>query len=530
MRHYIAKFIVFLAYYLDTAHKYKKAKAFVNDVLNNSRCKYKKNFDIFMISIVLLSIALIIYEVKNELSPEILLLEHSIFIILAIEYFARVWVASSFRKIVIDHYEESQFLGIAFNEKKAFHTFLLTKWKYMTTPMAIIDFLAILPNFTVLRFFRIFMIFRLFKLFRHITNIGEFTKVIILKKFEFITVGMLLAFFALLFSTAMFFFEGGGANQNVRNYFDAVYWTFVTMATVGYGDISPVTYEGRIIAIILMLFGVGVISLVTSIMVSAFSEKLDELKSNRVKNQVFAMKDYVILCGYSQITQVVAQKLQEANKKFVIIELDETKVEEAKKRDYVVLKADATISHNLRDVGVGSGAHTIIALAKNDVTNLYITISAKDLDKNIKVISKANTKNFKKKLLLAGADEVFYPYESGVLLAKEYIGQPVAFEALYGMVSGLKDVYIEDIPVFNRAFFVGKSVEQLGLRHHKMVLFGIVREETKNRGYSFQNKEFLFNPSNSEIIQKNDILIVLAHRISINHYKQLIEKSIVNVL
>jgi voltage-gated potassium channel len=350
------------------------------------------------------------------------------------------------------------------------------------------------------------------------------------KKFELITILILLGFVMFLFSTAIFFFEGDGKNANINSFFDAFYWSLVTMSTVGYGDISPTTTEGRIITILLILSGIAIVSLITSIMVSAFSEKIDELKANRVKAEVATMDDYIILCGYSTITKTIAKKLYKNKKRFVIVDKDSTKVNEAKLSGYLCLEADATDNSTLKEIGVASGAHTIIALTGSDVTNIYIALSARNIDKDIKIISKTNSKNSQKKLILAGANEVFYPYQSAAMLVKEYIGQPVAFEAIYGMLSGVKDVFIDEINVFNREFFIDKKVSQIDFKNYRLILFGIIRESDDKNSYNFKDKRFIFNPSNDEVLKQDDILVVLGHKMSLAHFKQTIEKSILDVL
>jgi voltage-gated potassium channel len=517
-----------MALYLDTNHRYKKIKLFFYNILNNQKYQYKKYLDIFMVSLVFLSIWIIIYEVNHKMDPIWKDIEDIMLVIFIIEYLLRVWVSSDIHKAVIRVNFDCQFLNIDFDLKRAFKIILKEKFDYIRSPMAIVDLLAILPNFRALRFLRLFLVFRLFKLFRYANSISEFTKVIVAKKFEFLTIGIMLIFVMFLFSTAIFFFEGGGKNEDINDFFDAMYWSLVTISTVGYGDISPTTFEGRIVTILLILSGIGIVSLITSVMVSAFSEKLDELKNNRIKAEVDMMSDYIILCGYSKITRIIARKFYQDHKKFVVIEKDPQKALQCKLHGYLTQEADATNSTILKEVGVGSGAHTIIALTGCDITNIYITLSARDIDKNIKIISMTNQKSSRKKLLLAGANEVYYPYQNAAMLVKEYIGQPVAFEAIYGILSGIEDVFIDEIQVFDRKFFVGNSIGDIDFTRYRLILFGIVRSEDKSNTYTVDDKEFLFNPKKDMILEENDILIVLGHRVSLAHFKQEIEKSIID--
>ncbi len=84
---------------------------------------------------------------------------------------------------------------------------------------------------------------------------------------------------------------------DINSLFDAIYWALITISTVGYGDISPKTPEGRIVSMIIIISGIAMISFVTSVIVSAFSEKLDELKENRIIEKINKSKEFIIICG-----------------------------------------------------------------------------------------------------------------------------------------------------------------------------------------------------------------------------------------
>ena len=223
---------------------------------------------------------MLIYNSTVHFERDFEYIEDLILQIFIIEYVLRLWVYNNTHEIILNHYNKSLFTKKRINYFFLFKDIIWKKIEYMKTPLAIIDLLAILPNFRAFRFLRIFLIFRLFKIFRYTKSIKEFLSVLEEKKFELFALFVLFGFVILISSVAMYIFEVRH-NNNVNNFFDAVYWSYVTIASLGYGDISPTSSEGRVVTLFLILAGIAFMSFATSIITSAFSEKLMELKEDK---------------------------------------------------------------------------------------------------------------------------------------------------------------------------------------------------------------------------------------------------------
>lgn len=129
---------------------------------------------------------------------------------------------------------------------------------------------------------------------------------------------------ALLFlqvALAIYIFETND-NPKINTLFDAIYWAIVTMGTVGYGDIVPMTREGMVVAMILIIVGIATLAFLTSIIVSSFQSKLVELKESRVFADIEKLEDYIVVCGYGRVGEVVSKMLHEDKYKLVIIDND----------------------------------------------------------------------------------------------------------------------------------------------------------------------------------------------------------------
>ena len=274
-------FFVNFAYFLESSKGYYSTKNFFYEILEDTNSLKRKYFDFFMIFLVLSTVAILIYEVNHELLPWLDTYETIAVIIFIIEWLGRLWVSSHSHKHIIEDYEKSQLLNQPYNCTYSIKNIIKEKFSFIISPMSIIDLLAILPYYRPLRILRILMLFRLFKILRYTNSIKQFRHVFQEKKFEFLTLAIMF-FMAIAFgSTIIFIYEGAGVNPNIHNYFDAIYWSVITISTVGFGDISPVTIQGRVATLFLVVGGMGVIAFSTSIVTTALSEKLLIIKRRK---------------------------------------------------------------------------------------------------------------------------------------------------------------------------------------------------------------------------------------------------------
>lgn len=522
--------LVRFAYALDESTTYRSLKGFFYDLLENPNARFRPYFDVSMILLVLTSIFFLIYDVKGEIDGFAAIFETLVISVFIIEYLLRMWVHNHNHRIIIERYEHAELIGVPLALFPMLGELLRKKWDYVTSPLAIIDLLAILPSYRPLRMLRIFLLFRLFKLFRYARSINEFSRVLLERRFEFYTLAIFIGFLVFAASTAIYIFEGNKPDSQITGFFDAIYWALVTISTVGYGDITPSTTEGRMITLLLIISGIGVIAFSTSIVVAAFTEKLSELRENRVYSELERFKDYVIICGYGRVGQVVAGMLKHDGENVLIVDNESSRVELAKQQGFLAIKGDAGETQLLQNIEARNRAAMVLCLTTDDVTNVYITLTAKSLHKDVKIISRANREETIKKLELAGADHVITPYEVVGLVASESIGQPVAFEAIYGMLTGHK-YYSIDTVVFPEVAEANRiCLQDIDFIKFKLVLLGvIVMDESEigvsNGSYALKKHHFVFNPKRSLCVTEGMMLVVFGHQYSIEHFKDRLATS-----
>jgi len=517
----LVKLLVDFSFFLEESKRYNKIKNFFRNLLDNQNYKYNKYFNYLMIFLIISSVVIIIDEVKHPV--ENWLLFYDIYVVttfFVIEYLARMWVHDDMHKIIIEEFQDSVFLERKFKLFKALKKIILKKIEYITSPLAIIDIFAILPSFRELRILRIFVLFRAFKLLRYSSHISHFVQVIVSKRSELFMLLLLFFFIVFLSGVSIYVFEEH-SNPNINTLFDAFYWSIVTITSVGYGDIVPVSSEGRSVAAIIILVGIGLISFATSIIVSAFSEKSEELKNEKVKNAVHSFSNYYLICGYSHLAELVAARLKNSKDNFIIIDNDAQKIEQATKDGYLALRADASSKNVLLDLDINKKVLAVISLAQEDMQNIFISLSVRSISKSVMLISRMRHKNSYKKLKLAGVNKVISAANMASMLVGTLVDKPIATEAINSILSGKRNARCDQIEVLHNSFISGKSIAQIDIPSYKLILLGVSRVNEMNE------REFIFNPPDDFILKDGDILVVLGYTISIANFKSIIEKSII---
>lgn len=519
----LSRLLVYIAYFLESSPHYQHTKQFFYDLLENPNSRMKAYFDVFMIGLVMFSVILLIYEVDTPLTKMEMLFELSIVLIFGAEYVLRGWIYNDNHKIILEYYEKTQYLNIRFRFGKAIRMVVAKKIEYMFTPLAIIDLLAILPSYRPLRILRIFLIFRLFKLLRYFYSIKLFSEVLSSKRVELFTLLIFLSFIVLIGSTAIYLFEKPSANPQVTSLFDAAYFTIVTVSTVGYGDITPHTTGGRLVAMALILSGLGVFSFLTSILVSGFNEKMHVVRENRVYSELKRHAQFVIICGFGRVGEHIATQLSKDQLHFVIIDMDEKNAQQAKQRGYLVIQADASNNEVLRNAGINSGATAVFCTTGNDVVNVYITLSSRYLNPTVRIISRANQENNVKKLYQAGANDVIQPFAIAAMVTAEYIGQPVAFEAILGILRQENQSCMVAVALIPDSILIDKTLAEMDFEQRKLILIGVISTHEAHRRhkncYEVNHQQFYFNPVPHFVLQEGDILVLLGRNVSIENFQ-----------
>ena len=492
----------------DRSTRYQALKGFFRNILNNPDYPYKKYFDLFMIALILSSVWILVHEVKHPLPHWVDIYDlYVVTVIFIIEYLLRLWVYSDLHRMVLKEYDEAKILGKRISYRKIARHFLMSKLSYILTPSAIIDLFAILPGYRPLRVLRIFILFRLFKLLRYTKSINQFVQVLVEKKFELLTLLFLLLFIVVTAGIAIYVFEAH-VNPEIHTLFDALYWALVTISTVGYGDIAPVTIQGRMISGVIIISGIAMISFVTSVIVSAFSVKLEELKENRYIQELNKEERFLILCGYGQMTKMFLRKKSDEIA-YIIFDKDAERAADAERDGYRVIQEDASRYEVLKRFNTKYAKITVVTLLNDDVENIYITLNAKSVSPDIQVIARVSDRKTIPKYRQARADHLLMPDDVAARMLLMAIEQPAMHKAILHLITGRGKAQFGEVFVRKEDRFCCRSIAEIDFKIHKLLFVGLYRTATET---------FLFNPSKEMVIQDQDVILVIGYHISIEQF------------
>jgi voltage-gated potassium channel len=227
---------------------------------------------------------------------------------------------------------------------------------------------------------------------------------------------------------------------------DAVYMSVITLATVGFAEVSPLGARGRLFTIILILMGVVVIAYIlncfTEAVIQGHLQAGFRLKQRR--KLMAALTDHYIICGFGRTGRQVASEFSVEHIPFIVVDSDEESIQAAQQYGFTTFQGDATQDQVLVQVGVAK-ARCLIAALPSDAENLYTVLSAKTLAANIRTIARASTEEAVQKLQRGGADVVVSPYITGGKRMAAAALRPQVVDFLDGILTGTdRTVYVEE--------------------------------------------------------------------------------------
>ena len=284
--------------------------------------------------------------------------------------------------------------------------------------------------------------------------------------------------------------------------FDAFYMSLTTMTTVGYGEIHPLSQAGRIFNSFLIVFGVTTIFIAIGAMTQTIIELEfgDAIGKRRNKRMIDNLKDHYIICGYGRVGRGAAHELRHAGVPFVVVDNNPDRAERAMLAGMLAVAADSTQDETLRLVGIERARGLVAALA-TDADNLFVLLSAKGLNPQIYVATRAAEEGAEAKMRRAGADAVFAPYAmTGHRLAQSLLRPHVVQFLDFTTKDVGEDIAIEQVRVSGSSEMVSKTIKEMQLRKEVGVIVMAIRKESG---------EMVFNPPAETAVQGGDYLIVM---------------------
>ena len=198
------------------------------------------------------------------------------------------------------------------------------------------------------------------------------------------------------------------------SFIDALYMTVITVSTVGFGLIHPLSIEAKIFTIVLIFLSVFLYGYVLKVISEniAIGTFFKELKHKNMQKKIDNLNGHTVVCGYGRNGQQAVTKLKKFNQTCVVVEQGDDKLLQLEQEEVLYVKGDATDDDVLAASGIEKAKCLIVALP-SDADNLFVVLSARQLNKKITIISRASEESTYKKLKIAGADNVIMPDKLG---------------------------------------------------------------------------------------------------------------------
>ena len=318
----------------------------------------------------------------------------------------------------------------------------------------------------------------------------------------------------LLLSTGTLFYWGYEQYPLI----DAFFMTIITISTVGFGMIHPLSDVGKLFTSGLIMFSLGSLAWVGSSLAKfVFDGELkDYLKTYRVDKKIMKLKDHTIIIGYGRNGEQAAMELRDYGVDFVVIDKRENVIGRiCEDENLLYIRGDATREEVLLQARI-EHAKALIATTPNDADNVFVVLTARSMNPGLKIISRASEVESITKLRRAGATNVIMPERIGGQRMAKLVTQPDVVEFLeYILLQKSNDVSLEEISCTHMAsHFVNKALKTLQSKDKSGI--NIV-------GIKISGAKYVFNPDPELTLSRGDQLFVLGSPVQIKEFRNLLE-------
>lgn len=302
------------------------------------------------------------------------------------------------------------------------------------------------------------------------------------------------------------------------NFINAFYMTVITISTVGFSEVHELSESGRIFTAFLIIFSLGtfgyIVTTITKYIVNGvFRINYKEFK---VKQKIASLEKHVIVCGFGRNGQQTAESLIHHKEEVVVIDKNHDTIEKIEELNHFFIEGDATLDEVLLEAGV-KRAKAIITAMPNDADNLYVILTAKELNPNLRIVSRASNFKSAKRLKRAGANNVIMPNRIGGIRMAKLVAEPDVVEFLDNIILQNKDeVNLVEVSCdYLSICKQNRTIKDLNVRN---------RSGANIVGMKNRSGEYIFNPSADVCLTCNDHLFVLGTHEQVEKLKEILKE------
>lgn len=302
---------------------------------------------------------------------------------------------------------------------------------------------------------------------------------------------------------------------------DAFYMTVITISTVGFREVHSLSDPGKIFVAFYIIFSLGIFAYV----ITSFTRFIFEgvfrnyFKDNKVKKRIEKLKGHVIVCGYGRNGRQAIADLIDHDEQVVVIDRDEAVISQIREEtNLLYVHGDSSKDETMAEAQIKS-AKALITAMPLDADNLFVVLTAREMNSNLKIISRAAYETSDIKLKRAGATNVIMPDRIGGQRMAKLVAQPDVVEFIeYIMLQRSKDISLEEVSCEHIAdFFVDKSIRELDVRNASGANIVGLRKE---------DGHYIINPTPEERLSSKDKLFVLGTEEQVDKLKDIIRQNL----
>lgn len=286
------------------------------------------------------------------------------------------------------------------------------------------------------------------------------------------------------------------------SFFDALYMTIITISTVGYAEVHPLSTNGKIFTMVLIIGGVGGALYALSGIIQYIIEGQFgiTLARRRMENRIGDLKGHFILCGHGRVGEEIALGFKEEGVPFVVIDSNSKNLAKADSHGYLYIEGDATRDEVLKQAGI-QYAKGLVAAVGTDADNLYITLSARGLRPDLFIEARASDVQAEAKLKRAGADRVVSPHHIGGRRMAMLALRPAVVDFIDTVTRGRgREMLMESVDVLHNSRLVSETIRDLHRETGTTILAAWKR-----------SGKFVANPAEEDKVEEGDRLIVVGN-------------------
>ena len=312
--------------------------------------------------------------------------------------------------------------------------------------------------------------------------------------------------FLLLFGSIGFYILGG----EEWSWIDSIYMTVITLSTVGYGEVHPLTDAAKVLSILIIIFGVTGIG----VLIRTFREEfiqIDQYRKNKIMKNISNLKNHFVICGYGRMGAVIAKELNEKNLDFVIVESNDQKADIIRAKGWFCVHGDATSEETLTSARVDQASGVAVVL-DTDQDNLFVTMSMKTTNPELFILSRCSKEDNKSKLIRAGANKVVNPYTAGGHRMAEILSKPQVEDSISVLSPkhAKMNLTLDEISLKNLDRYDDILIKDSKIREdYDVTIIGIIR----NTG------ESLINPEPETILNTSDTILLIGEVSNMDRFK-----------